>query len=42
MAGDDVFQQFVEFIQKSDPDRQLEERELRKLYARFQLWKLTQ
>ena len=38
LAGDDVFRQFAEFIQKSDPDRQLEEQELKKLYARFQLW----
>ena len=41
-ANDDVFRQFVEFVQKSDPDRRLDDQELRKLYARFQLWQSAQ
>ncbi len=42
LAGDEVFRQFVDFIQRSDPTRQLDDRELRKLYARFQLWQQAQ
>jgi len=42
LASDEIFQQFVEFIRKSDPQRQLDDQELKKLYARFQLWQQAQ
>ena len=42
LEEDDVFRQFADFIQKSNPDRQLDDQELRELYARFQLWQRAQ
>jgi len=41
LSEDEVFRQFVKFVQNSDNTRQLRDDEVRDLYARFQQWRQT-